>query len=450
MGDRTLNGLLLSVREADQRLHAGERVSERAFVAAPHEYRNHLRGPIVMEIAYLIPEFPGQTHSFFWRERIALKEIGVATHLVSTRRPPSAIISHDWAVQAQSETFYLSEIRLTDFLRTAIQLMRFGPTAWLKSIKAAMDGCPLRKLPLNFAIIFFAVRLITFMRIKGVTHVHSHSCADSALLTMLANQLAGVSYSLTLHGDLQDYGAQQGVKWRNAAFAITITSRLHHQVSKLLAKDLPRKLGIAPMGIDTHVFKRLKSYKPWNGEGPLRLFSCGRLNRIKGHQDLIQAVSILKKSGLSVRLEIAGEDETGGRGFHKELDTLIRDLHLVEEVILLGAVGENRVLEGLRAAHIFILASHHEPLGVAIMEALSCETPVIATNIGGIPELIDHGANGHLVPSQDPTALAISIRDLANNPALAKKYSASARPRIETSFNSSLSAMELKRLLETS
>jgi colanic acid/amylovoran biosynthesis glycosyltransferase len=151
-----------------------------------------------------------------------------------------------------------------------------------------------------------------------------------------------------------------------------------------------------------------------------------------------------------VRLEIAGEDETGGRGFHKELDTLIRDLHLVEEVILLGAVGENRVLEGLRAAHIFILASHHEPLGVAIMEALSCETPVIATNIGGIPELIDHGANGHLVPSQDPTALAISIRDLANNPALAKKYSASARPRIETSFNSSLSAMELKRLLETS
>jgi len=403
-----------------------------------------------MEIAYLIPEFPGQTHSFFWRERIALSEIGVATHLVSTRRPPSAIISHDWAIQAQSETFYLSEIRLTDFLRTAVQLMRFGPTAWLKSIKAAMDGCPLRKLPLNFAFIFFAVRLIAFMRIKGVTHVHSHSCADCALLAMLANQLAGVSYSLTLHGDLQDYGAQQAVKWRHAAFAITITRRLHRQVSRLVVKELPRKVEIAPMGVDVRIFRRLKSYEPWNGEGPLRLFSCGRLNRIKGHQDLIRAVSILKRSGLSVHLEIAGEDETGGRGFRTELDTLIVDLHLVKEVILLGAVGEKRVLEGLQAAHIFVLSSRHEPLGVAIMEALSCETPVIATNIGGIPELINHGVNGHLVPPQDPVALAISIRDLANNPSLARKYSASGRLRIETSFNSSLSAMELKRLLETS
>ena len=98
-----------------------------------------------MKIAYLIPEFPGQTHSFFWRERIALKEIGVATQLVSTRHPPRAIISHDWAEQAQSETFYLSETHPTDFLHTIIQLIGFGPTAWFRSIKAAADGCPLRK-----------------------------------------------------------------------------------------------------------------------------------------------------------------------------------------------------------------------------------------------------------------------------------------------------------------
>jgi colanic acid/amylovoran biosynthesis glycosyltransferase len=402
-----------------------------------------------MEIAYLVPEFPGQTHSFFWRERIALREIGVTTHLVSTRRPPSAIISHSWAIQAQSETFYLNEINSMDALHTAVQLMKFGPTAWLNSIRAAMDGCPLRKVPLNFALILFAARLIAFMRIRGITHVHVHSCANSALLAMLANKLAGVSYSLTLHGDLQDYGTQHAVKWRNAAFAITITRTLHDQVTGVLAKDAPKKLGIAPMGVDTHVFKRLKPYEPWNGEGPLRLFSCGRLNRIKGHQDLIHAVSILKKSGLNIRLEIAGEDETGGRGFREVLDTLINDLHLTEDVVLLGAVGDQRVLDGLRTAHIFVLPSHHEPLGVAIMEALSCETPVIATNVDGIPELIDHGANGHLVPSQDPRALAIAIRGLANNPSLAKRYSESARTRIETSFSSHLSAMEMKRLLET-
>jgi colanic acid/amylovoran biosynthesis glycosyltransferase len=414
----------------------------------PARINASFQGQLAMKIAYLIPEFPGQTHSFFWRERIALKEIGVATQLVSTRPPPTAIISHDWADQAQSETFYLSKIHPADFLHSLIQMIGFGPAAWFRSIKAAADGCPLRKLPMNLALIFFAVRLAAFMRANEITHVHSHSCADSALVAMLAHQLSGVTYSLTLHGDLENYGVQQAVKWRNAAFAITITRRLHDQVIRVLAKNLPRQSGIAPMGVEADRFKRLDPYEPWNGEGPLRVFSCGRLNRIKGHQDLVQAAATLKASGINVLLEIAGEDETGGRGFHKELDTLIRDLRLADEVILLGAVSEMRVLEGLRAAHIFVLASHHEPLGVAIMEALSCETPVIATNIGGIPELIDHGVNGHLVPSQDSKALAVSIRDLAANSALAKKYSASGRKKIETSFNSRISALEMKRLLE--
>ena len=87
----------------------------------------------------------------------------MATQLVSTRHPPRAIISHDWAEQAQSETFYLSETHPTDFLHTIIQLIGFGPTAWFRSIKAAADGCPLRKLPKNFALIFFAARLAAFL-----------------------------------------------------------------------------------------------------------------------------------------------------------------------------------------------------------------------------------------------------------------------------------------------
>ena len=117
---------------------------------------------------------------------------------------------------------------------------------------------------------------------------------------------------------------------------------------------------------------------------------------------------------MNVRLEIAGEDDAGGTGFHKELDRLISELHLAETVVLLGAVNERRIVEGLTAAHLFVLASHHEPLGVAIMEALSCETPVISTNQGGVPELIDHGIDGYLIPPEDADALAETIRTLAD------------------------------------
>ncbi len=85
------------------------------------------------------------------------------------------------------------------------------------------------------------------------------------------------------------------------------------------------------------------------------------------------------------------------RPYRKDIETLIPDLDLDDSVSLLGAVSEQQVLEGSCAAHLFVLASHHERLGVAIMEALSCGTPVVATNRGGVPELIDHGKDGFLL-----------------------------------------------------
>ena len=223
---------------------------------------------------------------------------------------------------------------------------------------------------------------------------------------------------------------------------------LYDQVQKKLSGNIPPKLGLAPMGVDPAIFKRSRPYRPWTGDGPLRLFSCGRLNFVKGHQELIEAVSILQQSGMSLRLEIAGEDETGGMGFRKDLEDLIKRLQLTDTVELLGSVSEQRVLEGLDAAHLFVLASHSEPLGVALMEALSYETPVISTNRGGVPELIDHGIDGYLVSPKNPEELAASIKQVASNKWLAEQFSVSGRQKICRRFNSDLSAAELKRLLE--
>jgi glycosyltransferase involved in cell wall biosynthesis len=337
---------------------------------------------------------------------------------------------------------------LFDVFQILLSFIGFGPRAWFRAAKAAVEVASLKESFFNLVLLSLAVRLILFMRANRLTHVHSHSCANAALVAMFANRLGNMTYSLTLHGDLADYGRQQRLKWRHAAFAITITGRLHKQVLQELREDVPPRIGLAPMGVDPEIFRRTEHYASWTGIGPLRLFSCGRLNPSKGHQELINAISLLKKSGMDVYLEIAGEDEVGGQGFHRELDMLINDLQLTGIVVLLGAIGEQRVLEGLRAAHLFVLASHGEPLGVAIMEAMSCETPVLATNSGGVPELVEHGVDGFLVPPKDPRALAEAIRYLARNPTLAEQFSASGRSKIIQRFDSNLSARELYRLLE--
>src|SRR5262249_37463523 len=122
-----------------------------------------------MRMAYLVPEFPGQTHAFFWRERAALRRLGITTYVLSTRRPPKSIISHDWSARAESETFYLADVRLLDLLEIASESIRLGGKAWIRAIRASIEDCPPRAWPFNIVLLFSAIRLITFMRARKLT-----------------------------------------------------------------------------------------------------------------------------------------------------------------------------------------------------------------------------------------------------------------------------------------
>jgi colanic acid/amylovoran biosynthesis glycosyltransferase len=255
--------------------------------------------------------------------------------------------------------------------------------------------------------------------------------------------VGGVPYSLTLHGPLSDYGPNQREKWRHAAFAIVITQRLKAEVGAALAGDLPPVVDVAPMGVDSSRFVRATPYRPWDERGALRIFSCGRLNPCKGHGELVRAVGILRARGINARLEIAGEDEQGGGGFHVTLAREIGASKLEGVVTLLGAVSEQRVRAGLERAHVFSLASLAEPLGVAIMEAMALETPIVVTRTGGVPELVRDDEDGLLVPPARADALADAIERLARDPLLAERLARSGRKRVVEGFDSSRSARVL-------
>lgn len=290
-----------------------------------------------------------------------------------------------------------------------------------------------------------ARRLALDCREQGITHVHAHSCGRAALICALANRIWGLSYSLTLHGPLSDYGPGQGFKWRHARFGTVITRKLTGELQQALGADLPDRLYLQPMGVDPSALRRSAPYAPPHPGAPLRLFSCGRLNVVKGHQDLLQAVALLRQRGIDARLEIAGEDDAGGSGFHTELAADIARLGLEDHATLLGAIDADAVRARLDAAHIFVLASWHEPLGVAYMEAMSMGVPTIGTNAGGVPELITSGRDGLLVPPKNPTLLADTIAALAADPARCENLSIAGRARITGTFSSAHGAATLLR-----
>lgn len=393
-----------------------------------------------LRLGYLIPQFPGQTHIFFWRELEALQARGVQPVLLSTRPPPPGLISHEWSAEATARTTYLARMDPAAALGGLVRL----PPGDLLSAPRGEPRAFLRDMAMSIPA---ARRLVDHARREGIDHVHAHSCGRAALIAALAFRMGGPRYSLTLHGPLEDYGPGQRYKWRHAAFATIITEKLRAEAETELAGYLPSRIAVQAMGVDTGRLSRDTPWQPPRPGEPLRIMSCGRLNQVKGHQDLLQAIRMLRNAGHDARLVIAGEDDAGGTGYRRVIEARIAELGLDDAVTLLGAVSEGEVRRHLLEAHVFALASWHEPLGVALMEAMSCEVPTIGTAAGGVAELIRDGQDGILVPPRDPPAMADAILRLAGDPDLARRLGPAGRERIVSGFGAEAGAETLIRLV---
>lgn len=398
------------------------------------------------KIAFLIPEFPSQTHAFFIRERAELKKLGVETALVSTRRPigQAGIAIHEWAKEAEKETSYLFPLSIGEVLLSFIELLSSGPFSWFRCLGVVFGrsdmGFPERLK--MFAIILSAAFLKKICREKCLPHVHVHSCANASSVAMFARLMGGPTYSLTLHGPMHDYGSNQEKKWKHAAYCIVITEELHSEVKDKLAHIKLPPLYLAPMGVNTEDFKRAKEYRPVEQDEVIRLVSCGRLNFVKGHDDLIRVVAALKRKGVIAKLNICGAMDAPSeeRNYAGVLEALAKELGVESQVNLLGSVSEQRVKEVLESAHFFCLASLKEPLGVATMEAMSMEVPVIVTRSPGVSEMVTNEDDGILVEPRSPDQFVSAITALVDSPDKAIALSKQGRNTVVNRYHSGISA----------
>lgn len=401
-----------------------------------------------MRIAYLVPEFPGQTHAFFWREIEQLERLGAAVEFVSTRRPSQgAAAPHAWASQAIARTVYLYPISLAHKLTSIWQLFKAGPVAWWR---CAVVLCTSPRSALRMmGMMILGAHLAAQAQKCGWTHLHVHSCADAANIALFAHLISSLPYSLTLHGNLQTYGGNQPNKWRHARFAIVISDVSKAAVASELAGHLPPLVLKAPMGVNLESFTRRQRYEPYDGDGHLRVFCCGRLHPVKGIDVLIHAVAQAREQGLSIHLTVAGEDAGDGT-YRAYLQQLIHQHALSGNVHLAGALSEEDVKNQLEMSHLFVLASRHEPLGVATMEAMAMKVPVIVTRTGGVAELVEHNVEGLLVEPESSTALAAAMIGLARDPVTCWQMSKAARLKVERGFHSGISARAIVDGIERS
>jgi len=399
-------------------------------------------------IGYLVGRFPNSAHAYFHREVSELRRLGLPVDFCSTIHPGPQLASHAWAQGAAAETHYLTPIPLRDIPGLCKILLRTGPRAWfrsLRSIARAQGASFLQKIKM-LRFLPLAARLLQLAKRNQWQHVHSGFCNDTANIPLHANLLAGLPYSLSLHGPLSTFGPNQPEKWRNAAFGTVLFHRALSDLREALGNNLPPTLDVAPMGIVVEKFTRKTPYTTWDGQSPARLLCCARVEPGKGTVDLVRALGHLRAKGIDAHLTIAGEAFPRIDWFLDLLEKTIDELKL-RPYITRVKLSEEGVREALERSHIFVLASYHEGVPVAAMEAMAMQVPVVATTVGGVPDFIQTGTHGLLVPPGQPEQLADALAALLNNPAQALAFSQKGRPHIAESFTVSRNATVMARCL---
>jgi glycosyltransferase involved in cell wall biosynthesis len=163
----------------------------------------------------------------------------------------------------------------------------------------------------------------------------------------------------------------------------------------------------------------------------------GRCEASKGLFDLLEAANLLRAAIPQVRLECAGDGDLA------KVARYALALNLGTRVSLPGWVDRSTTRELMRRASVFVLPSYAEGLPVSLLEAMAAGCPVVATRVGGIPDVITDGVDGVLVPPGDPEALAQAIGRILRDPAYARALGNAAR---ETVANRYAAARSLERL----
>jgi colanic acid/amylovoran biosynthesis glycosyltransferase len=357
-----------------------------------------------MKIGYLINQYPHVSHSFVRREVAGLERHGVEVVRFSVRPSPADLV--DPADRAERERTTVLLRSMTALLTATLATACLRPVAWLRALAAAVrlgrrsDRGVLRHL----VYLAEACVLLGHLRRNGVEHLHAHFGTNSATVALLTRTLGGPPYSFTVHGpeefDRPD-ALSLGEKIAAAAFVVAVSDFGRSQLYRWCAYEHWARVHVVHCGVDSAFLEA--------GAQPVedteRVVCVGRLAEQKGQMLLLDAVARLAAEGVPLTLTLAGDGPMRGR-----LEEQIRRLGLTSRVRITGYLSNDAVRREMLAARVLALPSFAEGLPVVLMEALALGRPAVTTYVAGIPELVEDGVNGWLVPAGSVAELADALR----------------------------------------
>jgi glycosyltransferase involved in cell wall biosynthesis len=280
------------------------------------------------------------------------------------------------------------------------------------------------------------LRVATWLRRRRVQIVHTHD-SKPLVYGAPAARLAGAKRIIhTRHfARLPSVSRRQTILLRTAARFVDCFVCVSEDSAGVARSEgvRPGRVKVVHNGIDLERFP----YRGPQADGPAVLVA--RLSPEKDVATLVRAVAQMAPQLPGFRLKIAGSGPC-----RAELADLIQKLGLAERVELLGEI---RDISGLLAkASCFVLSSQTEGISLTLLEAMSSGLPVIATRVGGNPEVVTDGETGILVPASHPEALARALVEILNDPERSRQMGRAGRLRVQQHFDVGRMVQEYQQL----
>jgi colanic acid/amylovoran biosynthesis glycosyltransferase len=399
-----------------------------------------------LKVAYIMSRFPKLTETFILYEMLAMQQQGIQVEVYPLLREREKVM-HPEAMQFVSVAHFQPFMSLP-ILRVNLYFLLKKPFAYLKTL---WDVLRANWGSYNFftGVIGIFPKSVLFayqMHADQVQHVHAHFASHPAAAGFIIHRLAGIPYSFTAHGsDLHRDRHMLREKVAEAAFVAAISEYNEELIISECRGNYREKVRVVHCGVDTEVFRARSHETPYEkGENPFMILCVGTLHEVKGQPYLVEACRYLQERGFTFECHFVGDgpDRTS-------LNELVEQANLSTKVRFHGRLTRDEIARLLVDADVLTVPSvptrdgRREGIPVVLMEAMGSGVPVIASNLSGIPELVNDQLTGLLVPPKDARFLADALERYIQNPGLRHRLGNAGRAKVVEEFDLHKNAAKL-------
>lgn len=402
-------------------------------------------------IGMILKGYPRLSETFISNEILLLESLGVRIHVISMR-PGREGFAHESVRRIRARADYLpSELwtGLHRLLPPFLALLRKRPRQAREALRLAWGRFKRTRRLATFKHLlqgaYVARRILPG---SGITHLHAHFAHSPTSVALFASVLGGLPFSFTAHAkDVWTQEPEQlAEKIDRARFVITCTERNRAYLSGLGSGRTPVRT--VYHGIDLGFFS--PNGRPAAAKPPYFILTVARLTGKKGLSTVLKALALLRGRGIPFRYELVGDGED-----RAELASLGRELGLDGLMSMPGAQTHDTIREKYRQADAFVLGCRvmgngdRDGIPNVLAESMAMGVPVVATTVSALPELVEDGISGLLVPPDDPEAMADALERTLTDQDLRRRMIPAARDKVRQRFDNQRLIRNLAGLLRS-